>query len=111
MAILTLNGTEVKVTDFRDGAPIEIGERLRAVDGTLLDSVRARKQTWSGETTELSPADYTTVRNLIESTSSVTAAGDYFASSKTVKGRVTGVTPIYDGSTLRKTISFELEEA
>ena len=114
MATLTVNGNTIPLA--ADGGlsstTEEIGERTRAFDGSMLESIRARKKKLVCRTTLVTRATAETYRGWLLATPPLTVNGDavnnvagsYFA-------QIEGLTPLNTASGLKWRLAFSLMEA
>ena len=115
MATLTVNGNTIPLA--ADGglslpAPDELGERTRAFDGSMLQSIRVRKNRIVCQTSLVSRATAETYRGWLLATPPLTingdavnnVAGSYFA-------QVESLTPVKTAAGLKWRLAFTLLEA
>jgi hypothetical protein len=78
MAFLTIGGTSISVDakTTPDRKKEEIGDRGRGVDGTMRQTIVARKRTWVVNTILMLAADADALEATIEGTQPVNCAGD-----------------------------------
>ena len=78
MAFLTIAGTTVEVSTKSTGerAPIYIGDKARAFDGTLRNTYRATKRQWTFQTPRIPAATATAIRTSIANGTIVAVSGD-----------------------------------
>ncbi len=111
MAFLVVGGVTVPVAI---GSPsrnvVEIGDRARAFNGTMLSRIRARKKQWTIVTTPMTEADATTLETALNGALPVACSGDLTGAVNT-HPEITGVTPVKLASTFHIVIAFTLFEA
>ncbi len=111
MPFLVVGGVTVKVAI---GTPsrnvVEIGDRARAFDGTMLSRVRARKKQWTIVTTPLLQAAATTLETALNGALPVAVSGDLTGAVNT-HPEITGVTPVKVDGAFRVVLSFTLHES
>lgn len=83
MAVLNYGGTDVPLTDISEEARIVRGSRVRTFDNTLRISERSPKRAFKATTSELTPSEYVTFRDLLVSTSARDAIGDFVGEEST----------------------------
>lgn len=111
MPAMSLDGTEVFVSEFRRVTPYEVGERIRTADGTLRSSVRDTKEQWRVTATEVSGSDYTTLLGLITQTATHTLTGDLVGgSSYTVVTVLEDDQALSDAASFGRVVRFRMEE-
>ena len=78
MAFFSLGGTAISISVGGDpkGKYDEIGERARAIDGTMRETVTARKREWNFETPLLDWATANTVIGLVNVGGVLVMSGD-----------------------------------
>lgn len=112
MPALTVGGVTVPVapSGFREDAPLEVGETLTAIDGTLLDSRTAQKRRWRVTTRLLSVAEHASVRAALMAATPVSVAGDLMPGTTPCAIRITSSPASRVGGGLRRALEFEVLE-
>lgn len=78
MSFLTLAGIDVPVvTDQSSCDTTEIGDRARAIDGTMRASIISRKRTWTVQTGIMTSTAAATLRAALIANPTCTATGDW----------------------------------
>jgi hypothetical protein len=114
MAFLVVGGTTVPVADSTpDVDTQEIGDRARAIDGTMRASITARKRVWTVKTRALTTSEASTLRTTLLSAPTMTATGDWLSgASVTVWPQVGKDTPVVaSNGGFRIVMTFTLSEA
>lgn len=73
---ITIAGTDLYCTDGGEGDPILIGEESRSFSGTLRNSVRGQKRTFSGVSSPTAEATWDTLRAAVDNGEQVTVSGE-----------------------------------
>lgn len=111
MAILVVGGVTVTVAVGQREPPTVIGDSGRALDGTMLSTVRARKKRWSVTTSPMSQADAATLEAALVATPPVTCSGDLLGASTSCHIEVGAIDNLEGVSPYLVVISFSLDEA
>lgn len=113
MAFLVIAAVTVPVAvdTFGEVEPLVVGERVSAFDGTLRDSIRARKRRWSGKTRPLTATEYTNVRSALDTSGLVACSGDALGGALTCGVSVKSAAVSATEAGFRRVIEFEMEEA
>lgn len=84
MAFLVVSGITVPVTPSgANRSTEEIGDRARAFDGTMRQTVLATKRSWSATTAPLSQANADTLYNaLLSTTLPLVCSGDFLGATR-----------------------------
>lgn len=89
----------------------EIGDRARAFDGTMRQTIRAVKHNHSGETEPMTKTDADALVAAIQATPPITCSGDWLGASGSYFGLVTGYRGVKTGSGFRIVVGLTLMEA
>jgi len=110
MSAVMIDGSPLRVTQFRRGRDIQVGEKVRADDGTLRSSVRGVKRTWNGETPQLTPAEHTNALGQLSPLSSHTLTGDAVGGTFTVAAEHDDDQARPNAADIERVVRFRLEE-
>ena len=114
MALLVIESLTVPI-DWPDGGeeqePVEIGDRDRAFDGTLLTSIRGYKRRWAFRSAPIDSTAADALMAILEATPPLACSGDALGGSIDCVARYSGREIMTVGSGVRLfRVRFELEE-
>jgi hypothetical protein len=111
MAFLIVAGVTVPVEPGGgERGIVEIGDRGRAFDGSMLASIRARKRVWNVTTAPMSSTDMGTLYTALLA-ATVSCSGDWMGGSVTCFPEITGGPPVKTAAGHREVLSFILHES
>lgn len=112
MAFLIVSGITVPVAPGgAKRATEEIGDRARAFDGTMRQTIRSTKRNWSATTTPLSQTDADTLYNaLLSTTLPIVCSGDFLGASRNCLATVDDWNYVKQAATYRIVVAFTLYE-
>lgn len=112
MAFLIVGGITVPVaaSTTPSRSEDEIGDRARAFDGTMRQTVRATKYNYSVQTKPIIKTDADALVTAVKATPPITCSGDLLGASGSYFGQVTDYHAVKASSVLYR-VSFTLMEA
>lgn len=113
MSFLVVGGITVPIaaSSTPSRSDEEIGDRQRAFDGTMRQTVIAVKHNHAGETKPLLKVDADALVTALQATPPITCSGDWLGASGSYFAQVTEYRGVKVGSVARVVVAFTLMEA
>lgn len=113
MAFLVVSGITVPIaaSSSPSRSDEEIGDRARAFDGTMRQTIRAVKHNHSGETDPITKTDAAALVAALQGTPPLTCSGDWLGASGSYFGMVTDYRGVKTNSGFRVVVGLTLMEA
>lgn len=89
----------------------EIGDRARAFDGTMRQTIRTVKHNHSGETKPITKTDADALVAAVQATPPITCSGDWLGASGSYFGQITDYHGVKTNSGFRVVVGLTLMEA